>query len=357
MQAMGLASLTLLAAFDGRFADAERLAGETATIGQRFLPGNAQGAYSLQIFVLRRHQGRLGEVLQVLRSVVGRVPRDSLWQAGLALICTELDLLEPAREAYEALAADDFAGIERDAMWLTNVVFTAEVCARLGDRPRAATLYRLLEPYAGRNVVTGTNIACLGAVDRYRGMQAALAGDDASTAAHFAAAVALDERGGGRPWLAHSRYEWARWLVRLGGDPAHAKAQLDEALALARELGMAGLARRCEALQRELDGAAAILPQSPDALSRREVDVLRLISAGHSNQVIAERLSSARTRWRTTCGTSWPRPTAAAAPRPRPGRTAIGLAWTDSDWHGPGASTPHPIKIVNSGDVRRPAGG
>ena len=290
MQAMGLASLALLAAYEGRFADAERLAGETFTMGQRFLPGNAQGAYSLQIFVLRRQQGRLGEVLPVLRGLVGSVPRESLWQPGLALICAELELHEPAREAYEALAAGDFAGIARDSMWLTNVVFAAEVCARLGDRPRAATLYRLLEPYAGRNVVTGTNIACFGAVDRYRGMLAALASDDARAAAYFAAAVALDERGGGRPWLAHSRFEWARWLAGRGGDAAAAKVQLDAALALVRELGMAGLARRCEALQRELDGAAAAPPAAPERLSRREVDVLRMLCAGHSNQAIAARL-------------------------------------------------------------------
>ncbi|MDQ0590231.1 ATP-binding protein [Variovorax paradoxus] len=290
MQAMGLASLTLLAAYEGRFADAERLAGETFAIGQRFLPGNAQGAYSLQIFVLRRHQGRLGEVLPVLRGLVGSVPRDSLWQPGLALICTELDLHEPAREAYEALAADGFVGIAHDGMWLTNIVFAAEVCARLGDRPRAALLYRLLEPYAGRNVVTGTNIACFGAVDRYRGMLAALAGDDANAAVHLQAAVALDERCGGRPWLAHSRFEWARWLAGQGGNAAAAKAQLDAALALGRELGMAALARRCEALQRELAGAGAAPPAAPEGLSRRELAVLRLLCAGHSNQAIAERL-------------------------------------------------------------------
>ncbi|MET3441859.1 DNA-binding CsgD family transcriptional regulator [Variovorax paradoxus] len=289
MQAMGLASLTLLAAYEGRFADAERLAGETFTIGQRFLPGNAQGAYSLQIFVLRRHQGRLGEVLPVLRGLVGSVPRDSLWQPGLALICAELELYEPAREAYEALAADGFAGIARDGMWLTNIVFAAEVCARLGDRPRAALLYRLLAPYAGRNVVTGTNIACFGAVDRYRGMLAALAGDHANAAAHLEAAVALDERCGGRPWLAYSRFEWARWLAACG-DVAAASTQLDAALALGRELGMAGLARRCEALQREPDGAGAAPPAAPEGLSRRELSVLRLLCAGHSNQAIAERL-------------------------------------------------------------------
>ena len=253
------------------------------------MSSNAQGAYSLQIFVLRRQQGRLGEVLPVLRGLVGRVPRNSLWQPGLALICAELDLHEPAREAYEALAADGFAGIARDGMWLTNIVFAAEVCARLGDLPRAATLYRLLEPYAGRNVVTGTNIACFGAVDRYRGMLAALAEDDESAALHFAAAAALDEQGGSRPWLAHSRFEWARWLARRGDDQAAARLQLDAALAIGRELGMAGLARRCEALQRELEGAAASTA-APEGLSRREVEVLRLLIAGHSNQAIAERL-------------------------------------------------------------------
>ena len=290
MQAMGLASLTLLAAYEGRFADSERLAGETFTIGQRFLSGNAQGAYSLQIFVLRRQQGRLGEVLPVLRGLVGSVPRSSLWQPGLALICAELELQEPAREAYESLAADSFASIARDGMWLTNVVFAAEVCARLGDAPRAATLYRMLAPYAGRNVVTGTNIACFGAVDRYRGMLAALVGDDESAAAHFAAAAALDGQGGGRPWLAHSRFEWARWLTRPRGDAAAARVQLDAALALARELGMAGLARRSEALLRELEGAAEASCAAPEGLSRRELDVLRLISSGHSNQAIADRL-------------------------------------------------------------------
>jgi len=175
-------------------------------------------------------------------------------------------------------------------MWLTNIVFAAEVCARLGDLPRAATLYQLLAPYAGRNVVTGTNIACFGAVDRYRGMLAALAGDDENAAAHFAAAAALDGQGGGRPWLAHSHFEWARWLARRGGDEAGARSHLEAALAIGRELGMAGLARRCEALQRELEGGAAASPGAPEGLSRREVDVLRLLSAGHSNQAIAERL-------------------------------------------------------------------
>ncbi len=289
MQTMGLSSLALLAAYEGRFADAERLAGDTLTLGRRFLPGNAQGAYSLQVFVLRRQQGRLGEVLPVLRGLVG-MPRESLWQPGLALICAELDMQGPAREAYEAVMDGNLAGVARDGMWLTNVVFAAEVCARLGDQPRALTLYHLLQPHAGRNVVTGTNIACFGAVDRYRGMLAALAGDDEQAGAHFAAAVALDERGGGRPWLAHSRYEWARWLADRAGDEAAATAQLDAALALSRELGMAGLARRCEALQRTLDGGPAGAPAGDERLSRREVTVLRLVSAGHSNQAIAERL-------------------------------------------------------------------
>src|SRR6185503_4220019 len=66
-------------------------------------------------------------------------------------------------------------------------------------------------------------------------------------------------------------------------------SHLEAALSIGRELGMASLARRCESLQRQLEGAAQS-PAAPEGLSPREVDVLRLLSAGHSNQAIAQRL-------------------------------------------------------------------
>ena len=69
-----------------------------------------------------------------------------------------------------------------------------------------------------------------------------------------------------------------------GGE--RAASLLDAALATARELGMASLEQRCARLMERLEDR----PVYPDTLSKREVDVLRLLAAGLSNQEIGARL-------------------------------------------------------------------
>lgn len=287
VQTMALSCRTLLALYEGRFAGAERLASETYAIGRRFAADNAIGVYSVQMFTLRREQGRLGEVLPALRQLISQAPQASaLWQPGLALIWAELGLLEEARDAFEPLAASGFAGIARDAMWLTNIAYLADVCVALADRPRAATLYRLLQPWAGRNVVTGTNTVCTGSADRLLGRLAALAGETALAARHFETAIATDARHGGRPWLAHTQHHYAVLLAQRRGGAARASVLLNAALETSRELGMTALEQRCLALQRRIGGR----PDYPDGLSEREVGVLRLMAAGKSNREIAASL-------------------------------------------------------------------
>src|SRR5262249_34863090 len=50
------------ALMQGRFADSERLAQEALAIGQRLQTENAAGIFGLQMFTLRREQGRLKEL-------------------------------------------------------------------------------------------------------------------------------------------------------------------------------------------------------------------------------------------------------------------------------------------------------
>ena len=58
------------ALFEGRFEDAERLARRTFEIGDR-MPGlDAAGVYGVQMFTLRREQGRLQEVAPLVRHFV-----------------------------------------------------------------------------------------------------------------------------------------------------------------------------------------------------------------------------------------------------------------------------------------------
>jgi DNA-binding NarL/FixJ family response regulator len=71
------------------------------------------------------------------------------------------------------------------------------------------------------------------------------------------------------------------------GDRQQAADLLTEAAAIAERLGIQGLGERAETLR-----AAAIpaTPVWPAGLTGREVEVLRLIAAGHSNRAIAQAL-------------------------------------------------------------------
>jgi DNA-binding CsgD family transcriptional regulator len=87
--------------------------------------------------------------------------------------------------------------------------------------------------------------------------------------------------------VATCREGQARALLALDrpGDRSQARALLEEAAASARELGIHGLGERAGVL---LEGLAA--PALPAGLTGREVEVLRLIAAGHSNRAIAQAL-------------------------------------------------------------------
>jgi hypothetical protein len=158
----------------------------------------------------------------------------------LAVICMEIDRPDEARAAFESLAADDFAGLPRDTFWLAAMAGLADVCASLGDTQRAPVLYRLLEPYADRNVMMTPGTACSGAAARPLGRLAATLRRWHDAIRHFEAAQQLNERLGGRHFVAHTQAQYADMLVRRGhpGDARRAAGLLDAALATYTVLGM-----------------------------------------------------------------------------------------------------------------------
>lgn len=122
--------------------------------------------------------------------------------------------------------------------WLPN-----ELAYSLGDASRAAVLHERLSPYADRVAVSCPEIS-IGSVSRYLGLLASTLArwDDAER--HFRDALAMNERIGARPWLAHTQDDYARMLLALGrpGDAETARGLLDQALATYRDLGMEGYA-------------------------------------------------------------------------------------------------------------------
>ena len=284
------------ALLDGRFAEAERLAQQALEFGQQAQVENADGVFGIQMFLLRREQGRLAELAPAVRYFV-RQHTATAWRPGLALIYSELGLVQEARTEFEHLAQHDFTDLPRDGLWVTCITYLAEVCTFLQDTARAATLYHLLRPYAGRNVIVGGSVACYGAASRYLGMLAATMARWDEAEQHFQEALAMNTRTGARPWLAHTQHDYAVMLLARGQPEDHTQAMtlLEEALATARELGMRALEARLTARMSPLTPPppATALPNqwaSPDGLSQREVEVLRLVAAGKSNREIADAL-------------------------------------------------------------------
>jgi hypothetical protein len=58
------------ALLDGRFAEAERLAQQALAFGQQAQVENADGVFGIQMFLLRREQGRLAELAPAVRYFV-----------------------------------------------------------------------------------------------------------------------------------------------------------------------------------------------------------------------------------------------------------------------------------------------
>jgi DNA-binding CsgD family transcriptional regulator len=210
----------------------------------------------------------------------------AMWVPGLALIHAELGQLGEARVQFERLAAGRFEAIPRDGRWYFCMVYLTEVCATLGDTVRAAELYELLHPYAGRVLVLGGGLVCCGSADRYLGLLATTVSRSAEAARHFEAALAMNERITAHGPLAHTRHDYAAMLLARdgAGDREHAHALLQASLESARQLGMRALEER---VAERLGQLARPPPAIADELTARELDVLRLIAIGRSNADIA----------------------------------------------------------------------
>jgi DNA-binding CsgD family transcriptional regulator len=273
-----------LAICDGRFDDAEASAERSQDISHQ--PArDTTAVYGIQMFTIRREQGRLGEVAPLVRLIAGDEDRRATWGPALAALLAGLGMVDAAREELERLCADSFAAVPAGPLRLAALGYLADACDAVGDPRLAALVYEQLLPFEERNVIVGEAVVCYGAADRFLGSLARLAGDDTAALRHLETALALNTRLGSPTWLAHTRFELAR-VLRERGEPARARALLDAAAGDAGHLGMGALAQRIRAL----DGPPAATPL-PDGLSTRELDVLRLVAEGRSNREIGQLLS------------------------------------------------------------------
>ena len=153
------------------------------------------------------------------------------------------------------------------------------------DREIAADLCNALLPWDELfDVFGGFSYA------RLLGLLSWTAGDVAGAETHFNAAIARCQATGFRTEIPRVYRDHAQMLVDERRDHGSALELIDAGEQAAADLGMVPIQQRLQALRDRLEASRRPGPGRPDGLTAREIEVLRLIAAGKSNQQIADAL-------------------------------------------------------------------
>jgi DNA-binding SARP family transcriptional activator len=235
----------LLALHCGQFDDAERLLHGAYEIGREPYPTESRAAYVIQLYLLRREQGRAAEAREGLAETAAASPARPFFRCALSALAVDTGRTTDARRLLEELAPHRFEIVPRDNEWPLSAAFLVETITALGDVTRAGVVYDELAPLAegsSANPPEGT----IGAIARSLGMLAAVLGRQADAAGHLRRAIEIDTATGGRPWVAYAQVELAD-LLATTGDRDEAAALRASAVEAAESLGMRRLVTRMEA--------------------------------------------------------------------------------------------------------------
>jgi hypothetical protein len=241
------------AALEGRIDEARRALEGVAVDAADMIGSTIPITVASQGVVLAWVQHGPREIGDVVRAYAAGAPAMQVWRAGLAAALADGGRREEALLELDRLAADDVAGLPRDALWLAAMALLTEAVNALELPELALVLHAKLAPFAGRNAVLPT-VAYLGPVELWLGILASVGGRGVQALEHFGAARTRAMRDGARTAVARLAIEEAFVLLRDGGDAARARAQelLAGAADDAEAMDLDRHAQRVKALQAQL---------------------------------------------------------------------------------------------------------
>ncbi len=230
-----------------RLGDSERglkLADVALELGTESGQPDAFTAHAGHLAYVYAQQGRIVELIPLFEQLAAENPGLRQLKQGLALAYIEQGDDHRAIELLEEGAADGFASLPEDLVWLFGVTAYADVAAQLGAEGPARQLYALLAPYHDQYpLIAGACQYC--PVATYLGSLAGVLGRYDEAEAYFAEAADFNARGSMTYSAARTDVAWAHVLRlrRADGDRERAQALLERARSAAETMGYAYVAR------------------------------------------------------------------------------------------------------------------
>ena len=233
----------MLAIRAGRLDDAESLASTCAASGAAAGDVDHEWWSGAQLVTIRWYQGRLAELLPVLRDRdhspdLSAVDNSAV--AALAVAAAQGGDLRTAASSLGALCGSDLLHLPRSSSWLGTMHGIVETAALLGDAGVSVRAYELLRPYADLPMVGGLGITCFGSVHHALGVASLTNGLLDQAIDHLRAAVQHNVALAHWPAVVASRLRLAQAYQHRGqpGDADAARGELETAASAAAALGL-----------------------------------------------------------------------------------------------------------------------
>ncbi|WP_084369370.1 hypothetical protein [Microbispora sp. ATCC PTA-5024] len=227
----------------GDFSRAEARAGHCLELGSDVGDADAPAWYGAHMVAIRWFQGRIAELIPLLRELVSSPAIGLADSSHLAALAVALAANGERREALGALkrvTGRGLSAVPQSSSRLATIRAVVEAAYLLGEQDVASEACQELEPHAHLPVMAGLGVACFGSVRHALGVAALTCGRIDEAVGHLSAAVSDDIALGNWPAAVLSRQRLSVALGRCLDDERRslARHQLEVAESEAGRLAM-----------------------------------------------------------------------------------------------------------------------